>query len=147
MSATSPTYKDVVAADARMKGKLHRTQVCESLALNNMTGGMCAFFSTLSCKHHCLPIEFVVQTLFVCDVPHPLPVVRSVEDGPPPAEQTFLAFSVRCTFLLPARILVKAENLQWTGTFKIRGAMNRVLCLSQVLVPDFVAISLNALLT
>ena len=28
------------------------------------------------------------------------------------------------------RVLVKAEALQKTGTFKIRGALNRVLCLT-----------------
>jgi len=61
------SFEDVVAAHERMQGKLHTTQVLESLALNNMCGG---------------------------------------------------------------RVLVKAEALQKTGTFKIRGALNRVLCLT-----------------
>ena len=51
------------AAD-RLKGRIHRTQLLESIALNNLTG---------------------------------------------------------------ARILVKADNLQFSGSFKIRGAMNCVL--------------------
>lgn len=61
------TFTDVASASNRLRGKVHRTPVLESLALNNMVGG---------------------------------------------------------------RILVKAECLQKTGTFKIRGALNRILCLS-----------------
>ena len=33
--------------------------------------------------------------------------------------------------LTGARVLVKAEALQTAGSFKIRGALNRVLCLSE----------------
>ena len=58
----------VLAAAERLEGKIHRTQLLESIALNNMCGG---------------------------------------------------------------RILVKADNLQMSGSFKIRGAMNRVLTLSK----------------
>ena len=60
------TFTDVQAAAARMHGKIVRTPLLESVALNNMTG---------------------------------------------------------------ARILVKAECLQLGGSFKVRGALNRVLCL------------------
>jgi len=62
------TADDVRSAAARLSGKIQRTPLLESLALNNHTG---------------------------------------------------------------ARILVKADNLQTAGSFKIRGAMNRVLKLSE----------------
>eukprot|EP00039_Didymoeca_costata_P008831 m.117395 g.117395 ORF g.117395 m.117395 type:complete len:142 (+) comp14250_c0_seq3:35-460(+) len=67
MSSSVATYDDVVQAARRMRGRLHKTQVAESLALNNLCG---------------------------------------------------------------ARVLVKCEALQRTGTFKFRGALNRILRLS-----------------
>ena len=67
-SSASLSAADVDAASRRMFGKIHRTPLLESLALNNLVGG---------------------------------------------------------------RVLVKAEPLQLTGTFKIRGALNRVLTLSK----------------
>eukprot|EP01046_Picozoa_sp_COSAG06_P017310 COSAG06_NODE_1171_length_10418_cov_8.441216_8_plen_295_part_00 len=44
--------------------------------------------------------------------------------------RTPLLESVALNLLTGARVLVKAEALQIAGSFKIRGAMNRVLCLS-----------------
>lgn len=44
--------------------------------------------------------------------------------------RTPLLESVALNLLTGGRILVKAEALQIAGSFKIRGAMNRVLCLS-----------------
>lgn len=44
--------------------------------------------------------------------------------------RTPLLESVALNLLTGARILVKAEALQIAGSFKIRGAMNRILCLS-----------------
>jgi threonine dehydratase len=64
----SVTVENVDAAAVRLHGKIHKTGLLESIALNNLTH---------------------------------------------------------------ARILVKAECNQKAGSFKIRGAMNRVLCLSQ----------------
>ena len=42
---------------------------------------------------------------------------------------TPLLESVVLNELVGGRVLVKAECLQLTSTFKVRGAMNRVLCL------------------
>ena len=67
MFAETTTLDDVLCAATRLKGKVQRTPLLESLALNKLTG---------------------------------------------------------------ARVLVKAENLQTAGSFKVRGALHRVLRLS-----------------
>ena len=51
--------------------------------------------------------------------------------------RTPLLESLALNNMTGARVLVKAENLQVAGSFKIRGALNALLCLAadQVLPP------------
>src|SRR5260370_7775551 len=47
----------------------------------------------------------------------------------PVLKRTPLQYSATLSRLLEAEVLVKPENLQKTGSFKIRGAYNRVMAL------------------
>ena len=49
----------------------------------------------------------------------------------PVLKRTPLQYSATLSRMLDAEVLVKPENLQKTGSFKIRGAYNRVMALAR----------------
>ena len=58
-------------------------------------------------------------------------VIAAEERIRPYIRETILDFSPYFSKLVGANVYFKLENLQYTGSFKVRGAMNKVLWLSQ----------------
>ena len=75
------------------------------------------------------PHDDFERALLRCNFSHALLLVPPGGNGF--AQRTPLLESLVLNNLTGARVLVKAEALQTAGSFKIRGALNRVLCLSE----------------
>jgi threonine dehydratase len=92
------TVDDVMCAATRLKGKVQRTPLLESLALNNMTG------ARILVKAECLQVclSFISASVF----------------------------RLRLTHLCLNFRLNVVPQLQTAGSFKIRGALHRVLRLT-----------------
>jgi threonine dehydratase len=58
-------------------------------------------------------------------------VLRAEESIRPYIRRTYLEPSSVLSQLTGAKVYVKLENLQYTGSFKFRGAMNKLRCLSE----------------